>query len=229
MKKIILLLFCFSILTPAIASAQDIHKTRVTEDEDSVDTDVKQVANKKKGTKNSVMAGIELGLNVSVFTGGEASDLSFVFGWRLGTCVYVPIVGKFCMQPGIYYTSGTTEFHSHLRMADMPIHFGFRYGNKRNKLMSFIGLGPFAGYNFDVEYMNIRHWDYGLGLTSTTEWKSGFFMRSRVQAGLANLAQENGYANRSSLNYGIQLGYLLGKKKKPVMKHPSENYIHEMN
>ena len=107
------------------------------------------------------------------------------------------------------------------------------YGHRRSKYKTFIGIGGYIARNMSgtvastgnsSEPLNIgttigsdiKPFDFGLGLNTSSEWHCGIFLRARLQYGLSNLWP--GYnSTMTSFGCGLQVGYLFGKKSKIVM------------
>jgi len=213
------------------------------------DGDAVQVVKKKKPVHHKVLVGIEAGLS-SCYMWRPTAINDPILGGTYGGFLYIPLAGKLYLQPGLYYmaaggsqTVGTGVLSSltmtttyNVNSIELPVNLGFRFGHKKSRYMSFIGMGPYIARNLggtvtfndgstltdnlvigSNEGQNFKAFDYGLGLNVSIEWRCGLFLRARYQYGFANLAPH--LATMNSMSDGITFGYLFGKKYKPMKKH----------
>lgn len=213
------------------------------------DGDIQEDVVKKKVHHKHVKIGIEAGLT-SCYMHRPSAVNDAILGGNFGTFLYIPLTGKLYLQPGLYYMANggsqtvgtgyvypptiTTTYNVH--SIELPVNLGFRFGHKKSRYLSFIGMGPYIARNLGgtVTFndgstltdnlvigsnagQNFKAFDYGLGLYTSIEWRCGLFLHARYQYGLANLAPH--VATMNSMSDGFTFGYLFGKKYKPMKKH----------
>ena len=146
-------------------------------DEDGDVTTEVVVRKKKRPVHHKVLVGIEAGLGDSWLASPSVTNMP-VLGWRVGGFVYLPLIGKLYLQPGLYYVTcggaqaeiGSVETNTTtyaLHQIEMPVNIGFRYKYRRSRYKTFIGIGPYIARNLGGTVSGNGSWSDALNIGTT--------------------------------------------------------------
>jgi hypothetical protein len=209
MKKLLMSLFAACFCLSANAQEIDDDSTMAVDD-----------VSKEKHTSHApyrIPVGIETGLNIGVVSNDTKNH--YLLGTRTGASAYFHIDRNTLFETGLYYMTA----RKHLlfqRTLEVPLNVMFRYRRRKSRLVEYIGGGAYIGHTVAPSTGLV----YGIGINSSQEWRSGIYLRGRCQIRFSDISAG---ASSPSVYYGLQIGYMFGKKPVHIVHHDLDEDIRE--
>ena len=172
-------------------------------------------------------------LNLSTFTGDDATNPDMIVGGRVGIGMEFPVAGAFSIQPTIFLSqkgakskiySNTITDKVHAWYVDMPINAQYRFGITSG--VNFIAAaGPYIAYGafgkstadvaghtadrdtFDNDYYQYKRFDAGVNFELALELEDTWQINCGYQIGMVKILDSDKYNDVKNGNIFIGLGY----------------------